>query len=256
MKNSPLITIIVAVLNNAKLIERCLKSIATQTHSQKELIVMDGGSTDGTLEIINANRNKIICWESKPDQGIYNAWNKAIKNSNGEWICFLGSDDYFWNENVLTDLSPYLKKAKDYGIRVVYGQMARVNRNGQIVKLMGKPWKKIRWLMPHGMPLPPPGLMHHRSLFEDHGLFDENFKIAGDYELLLRELKNGTALFANDLRTVGCEEGGIADVKNLAAHKEVLLARRKNGFHSLSWVWTAVHVRNFFREYLRGFFRK
>jgi hypothetical protein len=179
-----------------------------------------------------------------------------LQYARGEWICFLGADDYFWDKNVLTDLSPHLVKAAIGKIKVVYGQAARVDRNGRILKLMGKPWEKTRWLMPHGMPLPHTGLMHHRSLFEKHGLFDETFQIAGDYDLLLRELKSGKALHARDLIVAGWQSGGISDLKFLFAHREIGQARRKNGFHNLSWVWLAVHARGLFRAYWRQLIRK
>ncbi len=257
-ENLPLITIIVAVLNCSKTLKRCIESIITQTYPHKELIIIDGGSTDGSLSIINAHSDKITYWESKPDRGIYHAWNKALKHSHGEWVCFLGADDYFWNKDVLANLAVCLRKARNSGIRVVYGQMARVDIKGHILKLMGKPWEKIRWLMQHGMPLdlPHPGLMHHRSLFEEHGLFDESFKIAGDYEFLLRELKNGKALFANNLRTVGCKVGGIADSFKLLAQKEVARARQKNGLRTLTWVWLAVYTRSLIRKQLQKLNRK
>ncbi len=253
---NPLFTIIVAVLNGKEYIERCIESVNSQTYPYKELIIKDGGSTDGTVEILKNNDDKIAYWESSPDRGIYHAFNKAIKHARGEWICFLGADDYFWNKNVLTDLSPHLIKAAGLGIKVVYGQAARVDRSGRILKLIGKPWENVRWLMPHGMPLPHPGLMHHRSLFEKHGLFDETFRIAGDYDLLLRELKNGDALYVRDLIVAGWQAGGISDSKALFAHKETGRARRKNGFHNLSWVWLAVHTRGFLREYWRKLVRK
>ncbi len=242
-----LITIIVAVLNNADMLAHCLRSIADQTYRRKELIVMDGGSTDGTRSVIESFRDHIAWWESKPDRGIYHAWNKALVHGTGEWICFLGSDDYFWNRDVLTDLSPYLKKAADSGIRVVYGRIAKLGADGQVVRMEGKPWEKIRWLMPHGMPLPHPGLMHHRTLFRDHGLFDETFRIAGDYELLLRELRNGRALFAEGVSTVGCRTGGIADARKLLAQREVVRARRKNGLPAVTWLWLAVYIRSLIR---------
>ena len=248
---SPLFTIIVAVINSKESLGRCIASVNNQTYPHKELIIIDGGSTDGTVEILKDNNDKIAYWESKFDRGIYHAWNKALKYACGEWICFLGADDYFWSKNVLTDLSPHLVKAADWGIKVVYGQAARVDRSGRILKLIGKPWEKIRWLMPHGMPLPHTGLMHHRSLFEKHGLFDETFRIAGDYDLLLRELKNGKALYVRDLIVAGWQVGGISDHKFLSSHIEMGRARRKNGFHKPSWVWLAVHVRGFLRNYWR-----
>jgi len=254
----PLITIIIATLNCADTIEHCLESIVSQTYPHKELIVMDGGSRDATIEILANRQNNITYWKSKPDRGIYHAWNKALKHSHGEWICFLGADDYFWSKNALTDLSPHLVKAADWKIKVVYGQVARVDRNGRILKLVGKPWKKIRWLMPHGMPLhlPHPGMMHHRSLFKRHGLFDETFMIAGDYEFLLRELKDGSALFVKGLRTVGSQIGGIADVSRLKTNMETARAIKKNGLKRFSWVWTAVFARAFARKLLYDFFYK
>lgn len=254
----PLITIIIATLNCADTIERCLESIVSQTYPYKELIVMDGGSRDATVEILANRQNNITYWESKPDRGIYHAWNKALKHSHGEWICFLGADDFFWNNHVLADLVPYLKKSEDSGIRVVYGQTARVNSHGHILKLRGKPWEKIRWLMHHGMPLhlPHPGMMHHRSLFERHGLFDETFMIAGDYEFLLRELKDGTALFVEGIRMVGSQIGGIADVSRLKTNMETARAIKKNGLKRFSWVWTAVFARAFARKLWYDFFYK
>ena len=252
-KEQPHITTIVAVLNNVDTLERCLESIIAQTHSNKELVVIDGGSTDGTLEILEARSAEITHWISEPDSGVYNAWNKALNHARGEWVCFLGADDYFWNDDVLTHLLPFLEEADASGIRVVYGRAAFIDQAGNVIKLIGKPWEKIRWLMPHGMPLPHPGLMHHRTIFQDHGRFDETFEIAADYELLLRELKNGQALYARGITVVGWQSGGMSDHQALYAHKEVARARRKNGFHKISWIWLGVHFRDLLREYWRKF---
>ena len=130
--------------------------------------------------------DNIAYWESSPDRGIYHAWNKALSHARGNWICFLGADDQFWHEHVLSEMVPHLMEAVAHGIQVVYGRAAMVNRKEEIIKFIGKPWEKISWLMQHGMPLPHTGLMHHRSLFNEYGLFDETFRIAADYELLLR----------------------------------------------------------------------
>ncbi len=233
------------MLNNVKTLKRCIESIVSQSYPHKKLIVMDGGSTDGSIALLDSYRNKITYYESQPDRGIYHAWNKALKHSQGEWFCFLGADDYFWDKKVLSNLSPYLKQAQDASVRIVYGKVAKVDAVGNTLKLEGKPWKKIRWQMRHGMPLglPHPGLMHHQTLFEEHGVFDESFKIAGDYEYLLRELKDNTAMYVDDIVTVGHEVAGLADKSKLAAQIEVAKARRKNGYNSVSWLWTIVFIR-------------
>lgn len=251
-KTSPLISVIIAVLDGHNTLEHCIKSIVGQTYPNKELIIMDGGSTDGSLSIIRKHEHNITYWESKPDRGIYHAWNKTLARAGGEWICFLGADDYFCNDQVLTDLLPFLHHAAASGIRVVYGRIARVDGGGRLLARWGKPWEKIRWQMPHGMPigLPHTGLMHHRDLFKNHGLFDETFRIAGDYEFLLRELKHAKsrALFVEDIITVAQRVGGLADSNSLFFHTEVLRARRKNGINRISLVWMAIHIRAFCRE--------
>jgi glycosyltransferase involved in cell wall biosynthesis len=249
----PRVTIIVAVLNRAATVERCLKSIEAQDYPAKELIVMDGGSTDRTLTLLEEYKSHMANFESAPDRGIYHAWNKALKHARGEWICFLGADDFFWSPRVLTEMEPFLLDAAEKGIRVVYGQVVKIDREGAVLRVEGKPWQKIRWLMPHGMPLPHPGLMHHRSLFETHGVFDESFRIAGDYDLLLRELREGQALHAPGVRVVGSEIGGIADSLKLLSHKEVSKARQKNGLPAWTWISLAVFGRSWIRLQWRKF---
>lgn len=243
----PLITIIVAVLNRTATAKQCLESIVAQDYPAKELIVMDGGSTDGTLSVLEKYRARMAYFESAPDRGIYHAWNKALGHACGEWVCFLGADDFFWSAHALTELEPFLLDAAGRGIRVVYGQVVKVDKEGSILRVEGKPWEKIKWLMPHGMPLPHPGLMHHRSLFQIHGVFDDSFRIAGDYDLLLRELRKGEALHVPEVRVVGSEVGGIADSLKLLSHKEVSKARQKNGLPSWTWISLAVYARSWIR---------
>ncbi|MEQ1667696.1 MAG: glycosyltransferase [Sulfuriferula sp.] len=90
--STPLISIIIAVYNGKATLQQCIDSVVQQTYSNKELIIIDGGSKDGTVELLEENRNKFSYWESEPDRGIYNAWNKGLTQAKGEWICFLGAD--------------------------------------------------------------------------------------------------------------------------------------------------------------------
>ena len=255
-RNNLLITIIVAVLNGSATLERCIKSIIGQRVSFKELIVMDGGSTDKTISILKAYNSDIAFWESNADRGIYHAWNKALIHSHGEWLCFLGSDDYFLHDGVLACMIPYLNRATDYGTRIVYGQVTKVDRQGRVIKLEGKTWEKISWMMRHGMPLIHSGIFHKRSLFDEHGLFDESYKIAGDYEFLLRELKTTQALFAEGIRTVAHEIGGLSDSHKIETLREISRARRKHGFPAFSWVWTIVYIRALLQKRWKQISRK
>lgn len=96
-----MISIIVAVFNGKITLQHCIDSVAQQTYPNKELIIIDGGSKDGTVNLLEENRNKISYWISEPDRGIYNAWNKGLEQTTGKWIIFLGADDYLWDVRVL-----------------------------------------------------------------------------------------------------------------------------------------------------------
>ena len=108
-KNDPLVTIITVVLNNKKKLEKALKSIFHQSYKNIELIVIDGGSTDGTKNIIKKYQKKINYWISEKDDGIYDAINKGIKKSTGDIIGILHSDDYFY-KNAINIVARYFKE--------------------------------------------------------------------------------------------------------------------------------------------------
>jgi glycosyltransferase involved in cell wall biosynthesis len=257
----PWITIIVAVLNADKTMERCIQSISEQKYSSKELIIIDGGSTDNSKNILQSYSSSINYWESQADKGIYHAWNKALNHANGEWICFAGADDYFYDNQALEHIVPHLNRATAEEIKLVYGQVVQVNDARQPVRILGKPWEKISWQIRYGMPLhfPHPGMMHHQSLFQEHGRFDQAFKIAADYEFLLRELKDKRkkALYTG-LETMGSQIGGISHANQLATLKEARKARLKNKLPGFSWLWAVVYIRAMIRKSLNlnsGFVR-
>jgi len=210
---APLISVVIATRNAAGTLARCLESIRAQTFRDFEVVVADGASTDGTLEILRANED-IVAWRSEPDTGIYNAWNKALTRVRGEWICFLGADDWLSDAQALERLAPALR-AGGHGCRVVYSRVRFVDPAGGVVDELGEPWPRARRRLLRGFNLPHPGLMHHRSLFERHGRFDESFGIAADYELLLRELKSHPAYYVPALTVTMLFRGVSALPENL-----------------------------------------
>lgn len=250
-QRKPLISIIIAVRNGAITLQRCIDSIATQTNSHYELILMDGASTDGTLGIIEENQSNIAYWESKPDGGIYHAWNKALAHAKGEWICFLGADDYFWSDQVLEQLAERLAAVPD-DCRVVYGQVALINSSGEVLAYAGEPWSETKRAFIQLMALPHQAVLHRRGLFEAHGNFDERFRIAGDYELLLRELKTHDALFLPDLVIAGMQQGGISSdpSQSLRLLKEIRKAHQKLLGGKSGWLWWAAYFRVTVRQFL------
>ena len=244
MSSKPLISVIVAVYNGSKTLQRCIDSVSDQTYPNKELIIIDGGSTDGTVDIIRSNQNKIAYWISEPDNGIYNAWNKALDHTSGDWILFLGSDDYLWKNNVFEQISPHMIKAESQNIQMVYGQVARVTQDDNISCVDGFSWDYTwRSIIIDGIgTFTHQGMFHHRTLFERYGKFDESFKIAGDYELLIRAFKEGgDALFINGLIVTGMQIGGITS-NCIKMVKENAKARKNNQLKVITIPWLISYV--------------
>jgi glycosyltransferase involved in cell wall biosynthesis len=242
---TPFITIVVALLNGSRTIQRCLDSITGQTYPGWELIVQDGGSTDGSVEILKANAHRIAYWESGPDKGPSDAVNKAIRRARGEWIFMLGSDDYLWDRSVLDHLVPHLRHAYP-PCRIVYGRLAFVLDDGQVLEYFGEPWDQCKRHLIQGRTLPGPAVIYHRSLFDVHGLFDLSFDMAGDYELQLRALRKGDALFVPDVVVAGFQYGGRSSVpeNSLLSLFAVRRAQRMHGirFPSLLWIGWVLRV--------------
>ena len=151
----------------------------------------------------------------------------------------LGADDWLWDGEALARLVPGLRAAAPRH-RVVYSQVRQLDGEGRLVAQLGEPWEACKGRFRSHDCLPHPGLMHHRSLFERLGAFDERFKLCADYEFLLRELTEGDALFVPAV-TVGVGWGGrTTQPENfIASMRETEAALRMHGLHppALTWAW-------------------
>ena len=247
-QSQPLITIIIAVFNGAKTLQQCIDSVAQQSYANKQLIIIDGGSTDGTVELLQANNDHINYWVSEPDKGIYSAWNKGLLKAEGEWICFLGADDYFWDDHVLEKMSQALEKVPS-DINVVYGQIMFLSEVGEELYLSGNSWDVAKKSFTQVPSIPHTATMHKRILFEQHGRFDETFRIAGDYEMLLRELKTERAMFIPNLILAGMRRAGLSsNPKNsLLSMKEIRLAQKMHGYRFPGMLWVKALLRVYIR---------
>lgn len=229
----PLVSVVVAVRDAASTLARCLDSVIGQEGVWAELIVVDGASRDGSQHIIEERSDHIAWWESRPDRGICHAWNKALDRVSGEWVCFLGADDRLSSSTVLARVAPQLRGAAGRH-RVAYGRLEVVDGAGNVVRTEGRPWEEVRAAFREHMTLPHPATFQRRSLFEVHGRFDESFRIGGDYELLLRELLHGEALFLAGEVLVEMAAGGLSDRPASATTllRETYRARHMHGLVS------------------------
>ncbi|EKD96958.1 MAG: glycosyl transferase family 2 [uncultured bacterium] len=249
--STPLISVVIAVYNGKATLQQCLDSVTQQTYAHIELIVIDGGSTDGTVDLIRANAQQITYWISEPDRGIYNAWNKALVQAKGDWICFLGADDYLRDAQVLARMAERLVLVPP-DIRVAYGQIMLLNNNDAELYAVGEQWSAVKNRFKQTMCVPHPAVMHRHSLFVQHGNFDESFRIAGDYELLLRELQTNDAFFIQGIVMTAMRQGGVSSdpTNTLQGLREVRLAQIKNGLHWPGLGWRVAVLRTYTRLFL------
>ena len=244
----PLITFVVAVYNADKTLQQCLDSVMQQSCKDFELVVIDGGSNDGSLEILRGQAPHFAYWITEPDRGVYDAWNKALLQASGEWICFLGADDYLWSNDVVQQLSRKLNSLPPQ-TSIAYGKIALLDRNGMPMFELGQPWEKLEPQFKKKMCLPHPAVLHRRCLFETYGGFDPAYRIAGDYEFLLRSLKGQTPHFLGDLVVTAMRPGGLSSnpTNTLNGLREAYRAQQKNGLEVL-WLpcvmaWVRVYAR-------------
>jgi glycosyltransferase involved in cell wall biosynthesis len=211
-------TIITSVLNGQHHIEKTIRSVVDQDYANFEYIIIDGKSRDNTLEIINKFADKITHIISEPDKGIYDAWNKGLKLATGDWISFIGSGDLFTSD-ALTRYNDYMNK--NPGLDFISSKIELIDEQGKTIRLVGSKWK---WdTFRRYMNTLHVGGLHHKSFFQKYGYFNNGFKIAGDYELLLRARQGLRAGFL-DYPTVQVQSGGIS-VSDISVFDEVEKAR-------------------------------
>jgi glycosyltransferase involved in cell wall biosynthesis len=218
--SGPKVTVITSTFNCQSQLERCLNSVMQQDYPHIEHILIDGGSTDGTLEILEAYSHHIDYWASEPDEGIYDAWNKGLRASSGEWICFLGADD----ELLPGAISRYMEVAALYpeaeyvSSRVVYQYPSGSSRT------IGGAWDWPKFS--HSMCTAHVGSMHRRSLYDRYGEYDKSYSIVADYEFLLRAGRALRAAFM-PVKTAKMRSGGRSDSR--AALVEQARAKLQTG---------------------------
>lgn len=180
------ISIITATHNSQAYISDCIKSVNNQTYNNIEHIIVDGASKDKTLEIINSTPNRITKVISEPDKGIYDAMNKGIKAATGDIVGILNSDDFFTSDDIIETVVNNLKKDN---IDALYGDVHFVNPDdlSKTVRYYSSAIFKPA-LFRYGFMPAHPSFYMKRHLYEKYGLYSLDYKIASDYDLLIRYL--------------------------------------------------------------------
>jgi len=184
----PRLSIITINLNNASGLKNTSESITCQTFTGYEWIVIDGASSDGSIEIIKNHINKIDYWVSETDSGIYHAMNKGIKQSNGEYCFFLNSGDYFVDEKVLKSVFE-----KEFQEDVVFGNLLVLLNNKVVGKSKGK--DQITFLDVYSSLIKHQAAFIRKKLFDKFGMYNEKLKIIADWDFFMKTVGLGGASY-------------------------------------------------------------
>lgn len=197
MHNLPIVTVVTSTFNCRADLRYTIESIRKQTKVNNiQWIVADGGSSDGTVELIKGNLDLIDCWFSEHDEGIYDAWNKALKYIRGDWVQFIGAGDEYNDPFVIERVLPILNTAHPKH-DLVYGRLQYISEQTRELRdEIGEPWSDLRGKWEYFRPRLPihPEVFHHASLFQEMK-FDTSYKIAGDSHFLMRCIKKKDPLY-------------------------------------------------------------
>ena len=233
------ISIITVCFNSANTIEDTIRSVLSQDYKNIEYIIIDGASTDGTVELVKSYGDKINRFVSEPDKGLYDALNKGINIATGEVIGFVNADDLLAGVNVISDIAREFDKT---GVGGLYGDLEYVAKD-DIARVI-RYWRsgdfkysslRAGWMPPH------PTLYLKRSIYQrarldDGGYFDTSFKIAADYDFMMRvlgKLKVDVTYLPQVLvkmRVGGKSNKSISNI--IKKSREDLTAMRRNGIGS------------------------
>jgi len=215
----PLITVITVVFNGAKTLEETIQSVINQTYPNVEYIIIDGGSTDGTLDIIKKYEDYIDYWVSEKDKGIYDAMNKGIALSSGRVIAILNSDDSFAGINVFQTLvNSYLKN----GEAVYYGDIVLISEDGRKYYSICNNIAYLRYKMI----LFHPDVFVTRTIYKKYGRFDLSYRVAADFEFLHRIFMDNVTFVNLEIPITNYKMGGYSNkyvMKGLSESTKIII---------------------------------
>lgn len=225
-ETKPLITVVTVVYNGEKFLEETILSVINQTYDNVEYIIIDGGSTDGTLDIIKKYEHAIDYWVSEKDKGIYDAMNKGIQVAMGQFIGFVNADDYIYKETI-SELGIAASKVEfDFTV----GNVDILTEKGEISKRMyfvedfkNNDRYRLDMVTPHQ------AFFTSSNLLNKIGLFDAGFKLSADFDMTIRAIDQSKNFYVFKNVVGVFREGGVSG--SYSSYLENYLIYKRNGIN-------------------------
>ncbi|MBM5784311.1 MAG: glycosyltransferase [Cyanobacteria bacterium K_DeepCast_35m_m1_288] len=249
MTRSPRLSILVATWNCVAQLRQFLESLASQSWTDWELLLLDNASSDGTAELVEEFRQRFsagrVCWSCESDSGIYDAWNRGLELASGDYLCFIGADDTFLQPSSLESVAGLTATQA----HLITARNAYCDRQGRFLRHWGSGWQWQR--MRQSMNIAHPGMLMRRELFVQVGPFDATFRICGDYEWFLRLPAELRTVHSSDsvLRVV---QAGVSHTRIAQVYAETFRAQRRYLGTVLSAAWWALNWAKYVRRRLIG----
>mgnify|MGYP000878924753 CR=1 FL=1 len=215
------LSIITVSYNAAETIEQAIQSVTMQSYENIEYIVIDGGSNDGTLDIVRKYEKKIAYWISEPDDGIYDAMNKGIRAATGDYIYFLGADDCLLQRTIIEKVMSFLDEKPDILSAGVYLVDEELKVERYMDGMFAKNHKQFNGLM-----IPHQGMVVCRTLLEENK-FDLKYKIAADYDFFLKCYLNKNITFLFCAFPVAYYSSGGVSTRSYESNNEYVAVMEK-----------------------------
>lgn len=217
------VSIITVVYNGVGVLEKTIRSVASQDYPEKEYIVIDGASKDGTVELLKAHADVIQQWISEPDKGLYDAMNKGLKLASGDFVIFLNAGDCFYNDKILSEVFTGYDGNSD----ILYGETLIVSPEGAEIGMRRlKAPERLEWKsMINGM------VVCHQSVFVRRTLapqYNLNYRVAADYDWIVSALRTARSVQNSGLIISRFLDGGINKKNIIRALRERFSIMRKN----------------------------
>lgn len=244
----PLVSIVTIVLNDESNIKKTIKSVLQQSYSPIEYIIIDGGSQDNTVDAIRQFEGEVDYWCSEPDKGISDAFNKGILAATGDYIGILNAGDWYEKDAVRKVVEAF---QSDPALGVVCGALQLWHGTEREFICQSVPR-----LLERDMTVTHPSCFVHSDVYNAYGLFGEEYKLAMDYELLLRFKKQGVKFTALDIVLTNMQHAGISEINWKKALEETHRARKvllKKSFFASTSYYYFILAKRFLRILMENF---